>query len=150
MQVRESQLLELLGMTVTGLRPSRPVAAVGRQVSSRSSRPAEGGATVPPMGVPRGGGGRGRASCRPRDPGTAGRQRSSVIRPAAPGLGPPKSGAGWALEPFGGLQVSAGATGRSGPGRSEGTGPGEGVQCREERVRSREGRAPAPRRCPCG
>lgn len=55
MQVRESQLLELLGMTVTGLRPSRPVAAVGREVSSRSSRPAEGGATVPPMGVPRGG-----------------------------------------------------------------------------------------------
>lgn len=55
MQVRESQLLELLGMTVTGLRPSRPVAAVGRQVSSHSSRPAEGGATVPPMGVPRGG-----------------------------------------------------------------------------------------------
>lgn len=67
-----------------------------------------------------------------------------MIRPTAPGLGPPKSGAGWALEPLGGLQVSAGATGRSGPGRWEGTGPGEGVQCREERVRSREGRAAAP------
>lgn len=127
-QVRESQLLEFLGMTLAGLRPSGRRGAGanwslsanhgGRRCGFEQLAQPSGGRGQDSANESATWEGRGRASGRPRESPER-RICSAVITVWVRR----SQGRGGVLELPGGVEVAAGATGRNGTGASKGTGP---------------------------